>query len=549
MAQYNSGNYTEALQYGLAGLNNAISAKDSSLLIVHYSNLANIYLDLKQPEKAQKYLERVLLEAQRINYNYYSFYTLTNINRLLLKLGRAEEALKLIETNYDNIPEEKQRVKMMFLIVLTDCYLTVKKYPKAEESINRLLIYNQTRPDEDIYKMAVYDRAGALYLETKQYKKARAYIKESMSLNLAHKSLNAAMHHQLLLFRIDSAQGNLGQAITHYQHYKTLSDSIYSEKNGQRIAILQIGHETKEKEQSIALLTKRNEVQQANLEKKDIQQQLFIALALMLLLMLGISYNRYRLKQRSTQLLEAKQQEINLKNTSLQQVLVEKEEILLHKDALLEEKEWLLKEIHHRVKNNLQIVMSLLNTQAAYLKDSKALSAIQESQQRVHAISLIHQKLYQSEKVALIHMDSYIREVVDYLKEYFSNHDRIRFDLAIAPLQLDVALAVPLGLIINEAVTNCLKYAFPQGGEGVVTISLGPVDQDTYLLIIEDDGIGLGADFDISRTRTLGMNIIKGLSKQLKAGLQVEGSGGLKISVWFNNAIVVKSFADQPLPG
>jgi two-component sensor histidine kinase len=335
-----------------------------------------------------------------------------------------------------------------------------------------------------------------------------------------------------------------------------LQDSLYDETKIKQMASLEVQFETEQKEknlqlkeQSIAVLTKERLLQDQKIKKDYLILNFLIGGAVLLLLLLVLGYNRYRLKQRSTQLLEAKQQEINLKNTSLQQVLGEKEVLLLHKDALLEEKEWLLKEIHHRVKNNLQIVMSLLNSQAAHLKDGKALSAIQESQQRVHAISLIHQKLYQSEKVALIQMDAYIREVVDYLKDCFNDHDRIGFQLAIAPLELDVAIAVPLGLIINEAVTNCLKYAFPQGGNGMVTINLTLIDGVDYLLIIEDDGIGLGTDFDITRTRTLGMNLIKGLSKQLKAKLQVESSGGLKISLLFNNSILVKSFADQALPG
>jgi two-component sensor histidine kinase len=328
-----------------------------------------------------------------------------------------------------------------------------------------------------------------------------------------------------------------------------LQDSLYDETKIKQMASLEVQFETEQKEknlqlkeQSIAVLTKERLLQDQKIKKDYLILNFLIGGAVLLLLLLVLGYNRYRLKQRSTQLLEAKQQEINLKNTSLQQVLGEKEVLLLHKDALLEEKEWLLKEIHHRVKNNLQIVMSLLNSQAAHLKDGKALSAIQESQQRVHAISLIHQKLYQSEKVALIQMDAYIREVVDYLKDCFNDHDRIGFQLAIAPLELDVAIAVPLGLIINEAVTNCLKYAFPQGGNGMVTINLTLIDGVDYLLIIEDDGIGLGTDFDITRTRTLGMNLIKGK-------LQVESSGGLKISLLFNNSILVKSFADQALPG
>ena len=144
-------------------------------------------------------------------------------------------------------------------------------------------------------------------------------------------------------------------------------------------------------------------------------------LALLLTLLL-LSYNRYRLKQRSNQQLQAqqrvlqeRQEEINYKNTTLQ--------------LLLTEKEWLLKEIHHRVKNNLQIVMSLLNAQATYLSDEAALSAIQESQHRVQAMALIHQKLYQSEQVARISMPAYIQEVVSYLRDSYNLHQPIDFQL------------------------------------------------------------------------------------------------------------------------
>src|SRR5690606_4720811 len=145
--------------------------------------------------------------------------------------------------------------------------------------------------------------------------------------------------------------------------------------------------------------------------------------------------------------LQDQQQQINQKNQDLEQLLVEKER--------------LLKEIHHRVKNNLQIVMSLLNSQVASLQDKAALSAIQDSQNRVQAMALIHQKLYQTEGVARIPMNAYIEEVVDYLQDSYALSRQVSFKLFIEPMELDVNLAVPLGLIINEAITNTFKYAFP----------------------------------------------------------------------------------------
>lgn len=161
----------------------------------------------------------------------------------------------------------------------------------------------------------------------------------------------------------------------------------------------------------------------------------------------GLIYNRYRLKRRSNLVLEQKQGEINAQNELLRKIL--------------NEKEWLLREIHHRVKNNLQIVISLLNTQSAYLDNEDALVAIRNSQNRMHAMSLIHQKLYQSDNLAEIDMKWYIKELVDYMIECFGTDNKIQFTLETEAIKLDVAQAVPLGLILNEAISNVIKYAFP----------------------------------------------------------------------------------------
>jgi two-component sensor histidine kinase len=191
--------------------------------------------------------------------------------------------------------------------------------------------------------------------------------------------------------------------------------------------------------------------------------------------------------------------------------------LLKEKDGLLTEKEWLLKEIHHRVKNNLQVVMSLLNSQAAYLSDDTALSAIKESQHRVHTMALIHQKLYQSEQIACVDMPSYINEVVGYLQESYSHPRQILFKLNVEPIELDVTQAVPLGLIINEAIINAFKYAFPGGASGTVALSLHRLGESTFQLTISDDGIGLPAGYDPARSRSLGMTLMHGFSGQLGA--------------------------------
>jgi two-component sensor histidine kinase len=415
-----------------------------------------------------------------------------------------------------------------------ECYLALGQYPRAEKHYRRMLGIERNLQEDLTRKVNTYQRAGNFYLIKKRYADARRYLDTALFLNAQGGSLKASMHIHLLLFKLDSAQGRYREAIAHHQRYKALNDSIFNEIKSKQTASLLVRYQMKEKEHNIALLTKQNQVQQAHLRQRDLQRNTLIAGALMLVFLSGVLYNRYRLKRHSNRLLLLQKRQIHEKNQVLEGLLLEKEHLLSHKDTLLEEKEWLLKEVHHRVKNNLQIVMSLLSSQAAYLQDDAALSAIRESQQRVYAISLIHQNLYQSENVSLISMATYVKEVVEYLLDSFQVQGRIGFRPDVAPVDLDIAIAVPLGLIINEAVTNSLKYAFPDDRKGSVRVSLQPVNGGDYLLNVGDDGIGPGSDFDLKCTRSLGMSLMKGLTKQLEGSMKIETTNGLLVSVLFN---------------
>jgi two-component sensor histidine kinase len=200
---------------------------------------------------------------------------------------------------------------------------------------------------------------------------------------------------------------------------------------------------------------------------------------------------------------------------------------------LSNEKEWLLKEIHHRVKNNLQIAISLLNTQTYYLDNVKAVEAIRQSRNRMYVLSLIHQRLYQADNLELIHMDGYVPELIGYIDESFAHDRDIRFHLHIGPVQLDVAQAIPIGLIINEAVTNSIKYAFPQQDGGTICIQLKYLDGNAILLEIMDDGVGVKPGFDIKQTHSMGMQLIDTLNEQLEGTMTIENKNGLRISILF----------------
>lgn len=177
--------------------------------------------------------------------------------------------------------------------------------------------------------------------------------------------------------------------------------------------------------------------------------------------------------------------------------------------------------------------MSLLSSQSAYLKNTAALDAIRESQNRVQAISLIHQKLYNSNNVAYIVMQAYVSDLVGYLTDCFGTKGRgIRIEQLVEDISLDLAQVVPLGLILNEAITNAIKYAFDHSG-GEIIIALQQVGQEGLMLHISDNGKGLPHDFDLRKASSLGMEMMKALSKQLGGEFKVRNKSGLHISVEF----------------
>jgi two-component sensor histidine kinase len=251
--------------------------------------------------------------------------------------------------------------------------------------------------------------------------------------------------------------------------------------------------------------------------------------ALLVLALIALCIDRYRIIKRHKNQLYQQNQEIDYKKLELEQ-------LKLSRDKLLGEKEWLLKEIHHRVKNSLQIAMSLLNTQSFYLENENAVAALTQSRNRMYAMSIIHQRLYQSDNLELIHMNRYIPELIRYIEENLAEDRYLHFALHIDPVRLDVAQAVPIGLIINEAVTNSIKYAFPDKDDGVVHIKLQHVGDEGILLEIADNGIGLREDFDITRVRSMGMELICTLNLQLEGRMSIQKTGGTVISIIFLRA-------------
>ena len=200
----------------------------------------------------------------------------------------------------------------------------------------------------------------------------------------------------------------------------------------------------------------------------------------------------------------------------------------------LREKEVLLKEIHHRVKNNLQVVSSLLNLQSRSIPDEESRKFFRESQHRVHSMALIHEQLYESENLSQIDFPEYVRQLVAYLfRAYGVSLSRVDLETRIDPVSFGVDVAVPCGLIINELVSNSLKYAFPEGKTGKVRLDLRKRPHSQVTLTVLDTGIGFPSNVSLLNTRTLGLRLVRSLAQQLDGKAEIKNRGGAQVRIRF----------------
>jgi PAS domain S-box-containing protein len=200
--------------------------------------------------------------------------------------------------------------------------------------------------------------------------------------------------------------------------------------------------------------------------------------------------------------------------------------------ASLREKEVLLKEIHHRVKNNLQITSSLLKLQSGYIQDKQAREMFAESQNRIRSMALVHEKLYQSNDLSRIDFSDYVDSLASLLFRSFGLASRrIQLKVSGDKVFLAVDTAVPCGLIVNELLTNCLKHAFPDERPGLIEIQVIAGADRGICLLVRDDGVGLPPHVDLDRTDTLGLQLVKTLAEQLRAQVAVRREGGTEFRI------------------
>lgn len=388
---------------------------------------------------------------------------------------------------------------------------------------------------------------GSSLIDREKYEEAKVYLHKTIK-NLEEYNLTTIDVYQFaheMLGDIEKLAGNYEKAIALHEIAKHTSIAINTNANTayfiEKLSALYalkgdyktaLAYHIEWSEINNIIEVERNERSfreselQMNVLKQDKelagnrQQQIIYIVALAIgTLLLVLLYRNYRLKQKSNHKLKILNEELSQKN-----VLVDKRNA---------ENELLLKEIHHRVKNNLEMVKSLIALQSAHMEDSASKDAMIASQNRVQSMGIIHQKLYQGTNLGSVEMKEYFLNLGEGILDAYNAEDKVQIDCNMEQLELDIDTAVPIGLIVNELLTNALKYAFPDNAKGKISIMLSQADTGALLLKVTDNGIGKlsGA---IAQGTGFGSQLVGLLTQQLNGQMQEESKAGMSVSFQFN---------------
>ena len=365
-----------------------------------------------------------------------------------------------------------------------------KDYPMALSFLKKAIAFNTGRNNQNSLTYN-YDVTSYVYQNMGNFDSANHYGHKMLGLSKKLKAPYRMVNAFLVLTNANKKANRNDSALYYYEQSVALADSMNNLERSGQITEMQTKYETEKKEVEIASLNSVNKIR---------SQRLWIAGGIAALFAIAVLISV-------------------MQNRRLQK---QKKQITAQSDRL----KWMMKELHHRVKNNLQIVSSLLNLQTYRLKDEESISAIKESQLRVQAMSLIHQRLYQVDDVSKVNFKLYLDDLVDTLMRSFG-FNSTDFDLQIHVEKefLDVDMVMPMGLLVNEILTNSFKYAYTETKHPLLHISLLSVNQQ-FQLEIKDNGPGLNWDAGEPSKPGFGKKLIDALSKQLKAVYSVDTALG-----------------------
>lgn len=516
------GDYPQALDYYQQCLDIRKTTGYKAGVAACYMNIAKVYVDNKNDDRA---LEYYLLAEDIFEDHPNELYQAGLLNNIALvyqrqqKVIMAEDYFNQSLAMYQKL-EEPKRVSQTY-VNLGILYNDILQCEKALDFFSLALIINKEIHDR-LGIAWCYQYIGECYSQLNQNDEALSYFHRALEILEELKVARNQLATYQGLAKIYANLGNFQAAYEYHQKFADLNNSVYTEHLSQQLAEQEARYAMAEKEKQLAVKDLEIERQTGEIAKNRIEKWALIIGILLVVAVAIIFIQRFRIEARYHKRLENQNEELRLTYDNLKATVVSKEE-----------KEVMIKEIHHRVKNNLQIISSLVNLQANTVDDKHVRHMFREVQNRIISMALLHEQLYRAPDLANVNVREYLDELLDNLMSIFADRTDIRIINNIEVDSFGVDTLIPIGLLVNEVVTNSLKYAFKGREKGTITLEMGHLDGNKYTLLLADDGVGQDSSKLLEYRESLGMELIQAFVNQLDGEVEMSVEDGTRYEIVF----------------
>lgn len=472
-----------------------------------YKDIGSLLLKIRDLDKANYYLDKAISTADAANYSLFRADAEILKGKLLAERREFDLSLSYFNKAINKYKKVNYLARLPIVYVsLANMQLKAKQFDDAKSSLDSSAIYSSGNSITYKCTLAKYN------LATGNYSKVKAFLDSNE--NELELRDNYSDVYYMIKYKYYKSINSHKQALDIYERYIQTRDSMQTNYKDLKIHRIESEYNRNKQDLEINGLNKLTAAQDKALAVKN--TALWMG-SIILLILGGLLFGLYRLYNRD----QENQKELASQNKQITEALAQNQV--------------LIKEIHHRVKNNLQVVSSLLSMQARKVKDGDTKDALNSSKTRVQSMSILHQNLYQGNDITGVNIEEYLEKLVENIVDTYNIRENIKINIDIDPISLDVDTLVPLGLIANELICNALKYAFEDRDQGLLSVSFKS-KEDKMILRVADDGVGFEGDELPVKKGSLGARLIKSFSERLEGEIKIDKSNGTDISIVFDKA-------------